>query len=171
MYKLRYHPPNNTEEINTNDETSYVGDLTIHPAAAMQRYKYEFEPKKGVINDAFLERNRIALFAINKFMPLGNYNKSRTYKLMTLKFNNSLAEKDAGVIDNAEETALSIQKDIAMSRGSGGFAAKLETTEHKIWEDATQKNDKQGLFSRFMKNQNKEEQQAVMLNDANYNGY
>jgi len=168
---LRYHPPNDTEEIQTTNDTSYIGDLTIHPAAAMQRYKYEFEPKKGVIDEQFLERNRIALFSINKFMPLGNYNKTRTYKLMTLKFNNLLAEKDAGVMENAEETALSMQKDIAMSRGAGGFAAKLETTEHKIWEDATNKNDRKGLFSGFMKNKNKDEQQTVMLNDAYNNGY
>ena len=169
---MRYHPPNN-EEITTNEQqnTSYVGDLTIHPAAAMQRYKYEFEPKKGVIDQEFFQRNKELILAINKFMPLGNYNKTRTYKLITLKFNNSIGEKDNSLQQNAEETILSLQKDIAMSRGAGGFAAKLETTEHKIWEDATRKQEQQGLLGRFMKNNQKEDAQGGMLNDAHYNGY
>lgn len=160
---MRYHPPNNEELQTSLAETDYTGDLTIHPLVAHQRYKYEIEPKEGVIDREYMVRNKDLITPINKFMPLGNYNKPSTLKLIGRRFSNIIGEKDAGLNENAEETALCILKDIAMSRGVGGFAAKLEVTEHKIWEDASRPPEKRGLFSGFMKRNNKDTNQGAML--------
>lgn len=161
---MRYHPPKNTSEINlTEKETSYAGDLTLHPLAALQRYKYEIEPKEGVIDKNYMARNKDIITAINKFMPLGNYNKVSTIKLIGRRFSNIIGEKDAGLRENAEETALHILKDIAMSRGAGGFAAKLEVTEHKIWQDESRQNEKRGLFGGFLRERDKNINQAEMV--------
>jgi len=160
---LRYHPPKNTNEVNPASETSYTGDLTLHPLAALQRYKYEIEPKEGVIDREYMARNKDIITAVNKFMPLGNYNKTSTVKLIGRRFSNIIGEKDAGLQENAEETALHILKDIAMSRGVGGFAAKLEVTEHKIWQDTSQENVRKGWLGNFLKDRSKNVDQAEML--------
>lgn len=160
---MRYHPPKDVEEINPTDETSYSGDLTLNPMAALQRYKYEIEPKEGVIDKEYMTRNKDVITAINKFMPLGNYNKRSTVKLIGRRFSNIIGEKDAGLKENAEETALYVLKDIAISRGVGGFAAKLDVTQHKVWEDATKRDEKKGIFGNFMKDREKTADQGEML--------
>ena len=158
---MRYKPPNDNDEPFT--QTSYTGDLTLDPMVAHQRYKYEMENKPGLIDQNYMKRNKDLVISINKFMPLGYYNRPHTLKLIGRRFSNIIGERDAGLDDNAEETTLCILKDIAMSRGQQGFAAKLEVTEHKVWEDITKRNEKRPLFGGFLRKHNEETEQTVML--------
>jgi len=158
---MRYRPKEDIAEPFT--QTSYTGDLTLDPMVAHQRYKYEIENRQGLIDQDYMKRNKDLIIATSKFMPQGNINRPHTVKLIGRRFGNIIAERDAGLDLNAEETALCIIKDIQMSRAQGGFAAKLEHTEHKVWNDLTKQNEKRPLFGGFLRKHNEETEQMEML--------
>ena len=72
---------------------------------------------------------------------------------------------DNGLVDVAIETALSNVADYNTTRGQEGFYQKALITQRREWEDKTQQEKKQGLFSRLIGGKREKDQYYIATGD------
>ena len=123
----------------------------ISDNTAYMRWSTEIEPKKNIINDDFLFRNRISIIGLDKFAPLANFTDPRMIRLHKLKMMNIELEMEAGLVDSAEQTALSAIDDIQVSRGEKGFYQRALITQRQEFEssEVTEAQKKVGFFNKL----------------------
>jgi len=133
-----------------SDRTSYLRGLT------------EVEPKKNLITDDFLRKNRVMVGFLDKWMPLANFRDHREKQLHKLKMINAQLAIDNGCYDTADETLISAWDDINMSRGwEGFFQNALNTERHEIQEEHKSDTEKKvGFFNKLFGRKPSDEQQG-----------
>lgn len=163
MLPLRYREPELEPSEDEYQKQQYPIGIPVDPKVAGLRYATEIEQRKHVIDSEFLRRNNLLIMIISKTLPLGNIKSKKTAKLLSLITMNMTREKDAGLMDLAEETGLGFLQVIQTSRAQHGFAAKLEVTQRKEWIDKTKPEVKKGLFGRIVRGKEQEEQVEEMM--------
>ena len=123
----------------------------ISDNTAYMRWSTEIEPKKNIINDDFLYRNRISIIGLDKFAPLANFNDPRMLRLHKLKMMIIDLEMEAGLINSAEQTALSAIDDIQVSRGEKGFYQRALITQRQEFDtqEHTETQKRVGFFNKL----------------------
>jgi len=136
-------------------KTGYMSDNT-----AFMRWSTEIEKKANVTDDAFLERNKLQILALDKFPALAFYEDPRMLRLRKRKLLNVVLARNAGLNETCEETVLSSIDDVQTSRGwKGNYSRALITQRHELKEEKTDMQKKVGFWNRFMGGQNKGEEQ------------
>lgn len=131
----------------------YVSDNT-----AFMRWSTEIENTPKVIDDEFLQRNRLRIAEINKILALSNITNPRMIKLARLRRMNSQLAHDAELQDIAEETVLDSLADYQMSRGTGGFYQKALITQRREWKESSDKERKTGLLKNILRGKKQQDQ-------------
>jgi hypothetical protein len=136
--------------------SQYMSDNTTY-----MKWVTEIEPKKDMMDSAFIQRNKLLLMFADKFAPLANFNDPQMMALHKLKMLNMELALEAGLTDIAEETVISAIDDIQLSRGDHGFFQKaLITQRHELTEQRTEGEKKVGFFNKLLgRNKSPEEQE------------
>jgi len=136
--------------------SQYMSDNTTY-----MKWVTEIEPKKDMMDSAFIQRNKLMLMFADKFAPLANFTDPQMMSLHKLKMLNMELALEAGLTDIAEETVISAIDDIQLSRGDHGFFQNaLNTQRHIIKEQHTEGEKKVGFFNKLMGgNKNKDQDQ------------
>ena len=132
-------------------ELSQIRASNISDNTAYMKWSTEIEPKKNIINDDFLYRNRISIMGLDKFAPLANFTDLRLMRLHKLKMMIIDLEMEAGLVESAEQTALSAIDDIQVSRGEKGFYQRALITQRQEFEssEVTEAQKKVGFFNKL----------------------
>lgn len=139
-------------------KTGYVSDNTL-----FMRWSTEMETKKNVSDDAFMERNKLQILALDKFPALAFYEDPRMIRLRKLKIMNAILAENAGLTQTAEETVLSTIDDVQASRGwKGNYSKVLITQRHEVDTKEMQQpmQRKANWFNRFVGGRSPAEEQA-----------
>lgn len=121
------------------------------PRVAWLRWSNEIEAREGIMDEEFFDRNSLLVADASKELPLGNITDKKTVKLLRLRRMNMIRERDAGLLQLAEETMMANKADINTSRAIGGFNAKLNVTQRQIWEEKTGDNRRVSLLNRLLR--------------------
>jgi len=159
---MRYREPEDEYEYQQQQQLPVAG-IPYDTKVAGLRWSNEIEPRKGVIDEEFLKRNRLLVIDSSKLLPLGNIRDKKTVKLLRLRRTNSIMEKEAGLIPLAEETIMANIADIQTSRAQGGFNARLEVTQRREWVEKSQFQKKKSLFGRMFKAKEQSEEVDRMM--------
>ena len=141
-------------------ELSQIRASNISDNTAYMKWSTEIEPKKNIINDDFLYRNRISIMGLDKFAPLANFNDPRLMRLHKLKMMIIDLEMEAGLTESAEQTALSAIDDIQVSRGEKGFYQRALITQRQEFESSeiTEAQKKVGFFNKLFSKKEPQQQ-------------
>lgn len=165
---MRYEEPDNPYEPPASEQgvvKPYISDQT-----AFMRWSTEIEPDRNIVDDEFIKRYLPMILDNNKFLSLSNIQNPRSIKLYHLRRNLMRMAWDNGLVDTAIETALSNVADYNTTRGQNGFYQKALITQRREWEDKTQEQKKQGLFSRLIGG-SREKERAVMITGQEEGGF
>lgn len=125
--------------------SQYMSDNTTY-----MKWVTEIEPKRDMMDSAFIQRNKLMLMFADKFAPLANFTDPQMMSLHKLKMLNMELALEAGLVEIAEETVISAIDDIQLSRGDHGFFQKaLITQRHELTEQRTEGEKKVGFFNKL----------------------
>jgi len=140
-----------------------IAGIPYDTKVAGLRWSNEIEPRKDVIDEDFLKRNRLLVMDSSKLLPLGNIRDKKTIKLLRIRRLNAIGEMDAGLWNLAEQTIMANIADIQTSRAASGFNAKLEVTQRREWVEKSQFEKKKSLFGRLIKGREQSEEVDKMM--------
>ena len=134
----------------------------ISDNTAYMKWSTEIEPKKNIITDDFLYRNRISIIGLDKFAPLANFTDPKMIRLHKLKMIIIDLEMAAGLTDGAEQTALSAIDDIQVSRGDKGFYQRALITQRQEFETSenTETQKRVGFFNKLFSKKEPQQQEG-----------
>lgn len=134
----------------------------ISDNTAYMKWSTEIEPKKNIITDDFLHRNRISIIGLDKFAPLANFTDAKMIRLHKLKMIIIDLQMSAGLTEGAEQTALSAIDDIQVSRGDRGFYQKALITQRQEFEtsDNTETQKRVGFFNKLFSKKEPQQQEG-----------
>lgn len=139
---MKWEPVLNEEE-ERQVQTGYISDNT-----SFLRMQTEIEKKDRLIDDDFLDRHKARVIACDKFAPLANTTSKSQIMIDRIRRIIMDLEKEAGLFEDAEATALDNIADYQVSRGyNASFQNALITQRHII----KQSTDQEGRLGRFSK--------------------
>jgi len=135
----------------SDDENEELRDPFISDNTAFARMQTELETdKKGLVNSDMIKRHRPRVLSLNKFAPLSNIANKGQIQLDRIRRCKIDLLEEAGLHDDAIETALDNIADLQLSRGIGGFYQRAMITQrHEFKEDMREERKKR--FGSFFK--------------------
>ena len=148
---MKWRPKDDEEEI---DE---LRDPFISDNTAFARMQTELETdRKGLVDRGMIAKHRPRVLSLNKFAPLANIGtNSKQVQIDRIRRCKIDLLMEAGLEDDAVETALDNIADLQLSRGIKGFYQKAMITQrHEFKEDM--KDERKRKFGSFFRRSQEE---------------
>lgn len=117
---------------------------------AFMRMQTQLE-KSDMVDKEFLDRHKARVLAMDKFAPLSYIQDKRMLQIDRMRRLIMSLQMEAGLLEDAEETALDNIADFQLSRGWRGFYQKAMITQRHIIKETSKGERKLGRLAEIMR--------------------